>query len=113
LLKRFLQCGGWCYGVLNAGIHALATGGTMDMRGVAGQQNSALPQNLGDAVLQAKSRSSHDVVNGDGGILRSALFKNPLKVCNGRFRRSVLHRRNNSEVIAGQSHDDEAFIGKE
>jgi hypothetical protein len=26
LLKRFLQCAGQCHGVLNAGIHALATG---------------------------------------------------------------------------------------
>ena len=34
LLKRFLQCAGECYGVLNAGIHALATGGTMNMRGI-------------------------------------------------------------------------------
>ena len=45
------------------------------MRSIASQQDSALPQNLSDAVLQAKSRGPHDAANGDGGVLRSALLE--------------------------------------
>ena len=114
LLQRLLQCGGECYGVLNTGIHTLATGGAMNMRGIASQQYSALPQNFGDAVLQVEPRSPHDAANCDGSILRSALFENVLKVCNRRLRGSFFHRCDDSEAIAGQgSHDDQALVGKE
>ena len=114
LLERFLQCSGECYGVLNAGIHTLATGGAMNMRGIAGQQHSALTQYLGDAVLQVKPRGLHYAANCDGGVLQPALLEKMLKVCNRRLRGSLFHTRNDSEVIARQrSHDDQAFIGKE
>src|SRR5450755_3317552 len=114
LLKRFLQCAGEHYGVLNTGIHTLATSGAMNMRGIAGQQDLALPQNLGYTMLHVKPGGPHDAANCDGSILRSALFENVLKVCNRRLRGSFFHRRDDSEAIAGQgSHDDQTLVGKE
>jgi hypothetical protein len=54
-LEESFQRAGKGNGILNAGIHALATGGTVNMCGIASQQDSALPQNFGHAVLNLKS----------------------------------------------------------
>src|ERR1022692_4749193 len=89
-LKRCLQRTGECYGILNAGIHTLAAGRTMNVRGIASQQDSALPWNLGNAMLKMIPRGPNEVSNCDGSLLWSALRKNLLKICDRRCRRSLL-----------------------
>jgi hypothetical protein len=55
--NRLLQCMGQRDCILNAGIHTLPAGGAVNVCGIAGQQDSALTQDLGNAMLALKSRS--------------------------------------------------------
>jgi hypothetical protein len=60
LQNRLLQCMGQRDCILNAGIHTLPAclpARAVNMCGIAGQQDSALTQDPGNAMLALKSRS--------------------------------------------------------
>jgi hypothetical protein len=78
--KRFLQGTGERNGILNTRVHALAAGRTVNMGGVARQQDSALSQDFGNPVLNVKARGPHDAPNVNFRMLRPALRKNMLKI---------------------------------
>src|ERR1700712_3438141 len=62
--------------VLNAGVHALSSCRTMDVRGVTREQHTAATQRFRDSMLQAKSGRPRHTPNRNRAVLRPTLVEN-------------------------------------
>ena len=99
--------------VLDAGVHALAAGGAVHVRGVAGEEHPPLPVAVGEPVVDAEPRAPHDVLHprgrSRGPRASSSAWMWSRSGCCGR----VVDRGDDPVTAAGQRRHDRQTGGRE
>src|SRR5690348_11426008 len=97
--------GGERDGVLNSRIHSLSARRTVDVRRIAGQENSARFVVFGDAVVYSKTRSPDHVLNRGWVLLRPSRVEERLHIGSTRRLGNFVHGCDNAVYSARERSD--------